>query len=99
MIVANLKPAKLRGIESKGMLLAAVSEDQETLALVEAPKSSPGDVVCVDGKKPNESAIKYEEFSKLVMVTKGKKILLDGKPLRTEKEEVSADIADGMRIY
>ncbi len=99
VIVANLKPAKLRGIESKGMLLAAVSEDQETLALVEAPKSSPGDVVCVDGKKPNESAIKYEEFSKLVMVTKGKKILLDGKPLRTEKEEVSADIADGMRIY
>ena len=99
VIVANLKPAKLRGIESKGMLLAAVSEDQETLALVEAPKSSPGDIVCVDSMKQNESEIKYEEFSKLVMVTKHKKILIDGKPLRTDKEEVSADIADGMRVY
>lgn len=34
IIVANLKPAKLRGIVSQGMLLAAASDDYSTLRLV-----------------------------------------------------------------
>jgi len=34
--IANLKPAKLRGIESRGMLLAA-SDGQGHLVLVTAP--------------------------------------------------------------
>ena len=36
VVVANLKPAKLRGIESQGMLLAA-EDDAGNLALVEVP--------------------------------------------------------------
>ena len=36
IVVANLKPAKLRGIESQGMLLAA-EDDAGNLALLEAP--------------------------------------------------------------
>ena len=35
IIVANLKPAKLMGIESQGMLLAAVDGDQCTISSVE----------------------------------------------------------------
>ncbi len=38
VIVANLAPRKLRGIESQGMLLAASSEDHSKVLLV-----SPGD--------------------------------------------------------
>ncbi len=34
VIVANLKPAKLRGVESQGMLLAASSDDDSVLRLV-----------------------------------------------------------------
>lgn len=34
VVVANLKPAKLRGIESQGMLLAASTPDDEVLRLV-----------------------------------------------------------------
>jgi methionyl-tRNA synthetase len=37
IIVANLKPAKLMGIESQGMLLAAVDGDQCTIASVDKP--------------------------------------------------------------
>ncbi len=37
IIVANLKPAKLMGIESQGMLLAAVDGDQCTISAVEKP--------------------------------------------------------------
>jgi len=38
VVVANLAPRKMRGIESQGMLLAAVSEDHSKVLLV-----SPGD--------------------------------------------------------
>jgi methionine--tRNA ligase beta chain len=34
IIIANLAPRKLRGIESKGMLLAASSKDKKTVSLI-----------------------------------------------------------------
>ena len=43
VVVANLKPAKLRGVESQGMLLAAVSEDGGAILLQpdrEAPEGA-----------------------------------------------------------
>jgi len=39
VVVANLEPAKIRGIESQGMLLAAVGES--TLALLVPDKELP----------------------------------------------------------
>jgi len=42
VVVANLKPARLRGIESQGMLLAAGGKDVVDLVTVDA---APGDVV------------------------------------------------------
>ena len=38
VIVANLKPAKLMGVESRGMLLAASTEGDGTLALLSPDK-------------------------------------------------------------
>lgn len=43
VLVANLKPAKLRGIESQGMILAA--QEGEALALVTVEEVPPGAVV------------------------------------------------------
>jgi methionyl-tRNA synthetase len=43
IVVANLKPAKLRGTESQGMLLAAVDEDGKAILLMpdrEAPEGA-----------------------------------------------------------
>ncbi|MGE5589109.1 MAG: methionine--tRNA ligase [Bacillota bacterium] len=40
VVVANLKPVKLRGIESAGMLLAASNEDRLTLVTTDAPIAS-----------------------------------------------------------
>jgi methionyl-tRNA synthetase len=37
IVVANLKPAKLMGIVSNGMLLAAVDDSGPTLATLEKP--------------------------------------------------------------
>ncbi len=38
IVFANLEPRKIRGIESKGMLLAAVSEDEKKVFLLKPDK-------------------------------------------------------------
>lgn len=39
IIIANLAPRKLKGIESKGMLLAAVSKDNKNITLISPDKN------------------------------------------------------------
>ena len=41
IVVANLKPARLMGVESKGMLLAASTDGDETLAILNPDKPLP----------------------------------------------------------
>jgi methionyl-tRNA synthetase len=45
VVVANLKPAKLMGLESAGMLLAASSDDGSALCVLEPTDIPPGSVV------------------------------------------------------
>ena len=52
VLVNNLKPAKLRGIESAGMLLAASTKSLEGNEIVEvltAPNAKPGERVLLEG--------------------------------------------------
>jgi methionine--tRNA ligase beta chain len=52
VLLCNLKPAKMRGIESQAMVLCATSTDGNTVELVEPHASSkPGDVVTFEGFK------------------------------------------------
>jgi tRNA-binding EMAP/Myf-like protein len=47
VVVSNLPPRKLRGIESQGMLLCAVDEKTDTLSLISTDKTMPsGCEVC-----------------------------------------------------
>ena len=45
ILIANLKPAKIRGIESHGMLLAASDAGRTTLSLLTAPNLPAGSKV------------------------------------------------------
>lgn len=45
VVVANLKPAKLMGLESEGMLLAASTDDGSALCVLEPTNIPPGSVV------------------------------------------------------
>jgi methionyl-tRNA synthetase len=47
VLVANLKPAKLRGVESKGMLLAA--QDEKIVEVLFVDHAQPGDRVMLTG--------------------------------------------------
>jgi methionyl-tRNA synthetase len=57
VLVANLKPAKLRGVESNGMLLAAqpdapVGDPPETVEVLFVDHATPGDRVVLEGSDP-----------------------------------------------
>ena len=68
ILVNNLKPAKLRGTESRGMLLAAsVSGEggKETVEVLTAPWAEPGTRVVLAGQDPSvpaESEIDVDAF-------------------------------------
>ena len=98
ILVDNLAPRKMRGIESRGMLLAADYTDEagkECVELVTAPWAAPGTPVVLEGEDP--SAQKEKEISADVffqieikvhdreVVIQDKKLTADGKALTTEK--------------
>jgi len=57
LVVCNLKPAKLAGFNSNGMVLCASSEDKETVAFVEPPDAAePGARVLLEGGDAVEPA-------------------------------------------
>jgi methionyl-tRNA synthetase len=54
LLVVNLKPARLRGVESQGMLLAA--EDESTVEVLFADHAQPGDPAALAEEEPAEPA-------------------------------------------
>merc|ERR1739848_258807 len=52
VVLCNLKPAKMRGVESKGMVLCGSREEPKEVEPLNVPEgSAPGDRVVVDGEK------------------------------------------------
>jgi methionyl-tRNA synthetase len=102
VVVCNLKPAKLRGIESNGMLLAA--DDGKKVVLVEAPNSDPGDEVVAEGVKNVEKfkQLHIDEFGKLTLTTDDQDHIICenvSKKLKTPTEYVAAKgIGKGAKV-
>jgi methionyl-tRNA synthetase len=97
VMIVNLKPAKLRGVESQGMLLAA-DKDGRVQPLT-APNSHPGSHVHAEGiPREPKGIVTIEQFQKLIITTVEGRPLYKGSPLRTDREEVEVDIADGATI-
>lgn len=96
VIVSNLKPAILRGIESQGMLLAAQVGSE--VKVIEAPKSHAGEQVFIEGDAPSSEQITIDDFAQIKLTTKSKKVVFEDKILRTAVEEVFVDLADNATI-
>lgn len=97
VVCANLKPAKIRGIESKGMLLAA--DDGQKVALLEAVKSEPGAAVSPEGYTNDTKELAFEEFIKLNLEVKTGKAVYQSKTLKTKSEEIHIKgINEGAKI-
>jgi methionyl-tRNA synthetase len=87
IIVTNLKPAVLRGVESNGMLLASGS-DEGILGLLTVKKSEPGAQVLIRGAEPNSEVISIEDFQKVNLAAKKGKAYSDKEVLKAGDEEV-----------
>lgn len=86
LLVYNLKPAKLRGVKSQGMLLAASRENpdgSETVEVLTAPWAAPGTRVTIDGLEPvdEKKRIKIDDFFAVPIVTEGGVVKVGSKQL------------------
>ena len=97
VVCANLKPAKIRGIESKGMLLAA--DDGQKVALLEAEKSEPGAAVSPEGYTNEVKELAFEEFIKLDLTVANKTVVYNNHILKTKVELIRIlGVKDGARV-
>jgi len=87
IVVANLKPAVLRGEESNGMLLAA-GDDDGILGLLTVDKAEPGTQVLIKGAEPHNNIISIEDFQTVSLVAKKGKAYSNNEALKAGDEEV-----------
>ncbi|AHC14989.1 methionine--tRNA ligase [Salinispira pacifica] len=100
ILVANLKPAKLRGVKSHGMLLAASSkaEGEEVVDVIFADHAQPGDQVHVSGLEPQgeKDRIDIDTFFDIPLTSENHEIAVGGKPLQVAGKALrSAKVANG----
>ncbi|MBN2457724.1 methionine--tRNA ligase [Candidatus Woesearchaeota archaeon] len=96
IVVTNLEHAKLRGVVSQGMLLAA---DKDNVVKVIEPKSSrPGDRVYIKGYDDMQGMINIKQFMEHKRLVKDKHAEIDLKPLVTDSETIEIDMPDKSEI-
>jgi methionyl-tRNA synthetase len=101
VMVINLKPAVIRGVESKGMLLAA-TDASHVVSLLNPKESSPGAEVGIDGI-PREPVplLEFELFKQAPMTVDAKgNVMYNGKPLKVKDTVVTTDrpVQEGAKV-
>ena len=101
VMVINLKPAVIRGVESKGMLLAA-TDASNVVSLLDPKDSSPGAEVGVEGIAREPVPILDFEAFKLAPMTVNAEgnVVYNGKPLRIKETLVTTDrkVKEGAKV-
>ena len=105
ILVYNLKPAKLRGVKSQGMLLAADntpegSEERGTVEVLFADWAQPGDRVFLSGKDIPEgnkpSKIKANHFFEIPLKVQGNVVKVGDTALEVSgKVLTTVEVSDG----
>ena len=101
IIVTNLKSATIRGIKSKGMLLAA-EDDQGDVSLLDPKDATPGTEIFVEGI-PREpvSVLEFDDFKQVIMIIGDKQeVVYNGKTLKSKNNTVVTDkkVKMGVRV-
>ncbi len=97
IVVYNLKPAKIRGIYSQGMLLAAELGDKVTI--LEPKDTKPGEIVYYDRKAESADEITIEDFSLYKLKVRNHEVVVNSRDiLKSDAEIIKVDIGDGARI-
>ncbi|MFW6338915.1 MAG: methionine--tRNA ligase, partial [Alkalispirochaetaceae bacterium] len=105
LIVSNLKPAKLRGVKSNGMLLAAsdkTPEGEERVEVLFVDHAEPGERVVLEGDDAEAaqvehlSRLKIDEFFEVPIRAEAREIMVGSKRLICAGEPVrSREVKNG----
>ncbi|NCN05145.1 MAG: methionine--tRNA ligase [Spirochaetales bacterium] len=103
ILVSNLKPAKLRGVKSHGMLLAASIRggEEEIVEVVEAPWAQPGTRIVIEGQdllgmQPELAQIDIDTFFDIPLSTRGGIVEVGGVALVADGQKLTATrVTDG----
>ncbi|MBN2551267.1 MAG: methionine--tRNA ligase [Spirochaetales bacterium] len=92
LMVTNLKPARLRGVESRGMLLAA--DDGQTVEVLFADHARPGDEVGLAGLQGPEQPpveIDIDEFFSIPIQVSSAQVMIDGVPMQCAGKTITTE--------
>ena len=98
ILVDNLKPRKMRGVESRGMLLAADYKDstgKDCVELLTAPWAAPGTKVILDGEDINfekPEAIDADVFFQIEINVKDKNVMIGDKNLTVDGKAITTEL-------
>jgi methionyl-tRNA synthetase len=95
VVVTNLKPTKLRGVESNGMLLAG--EHKGSIRLVQSD-AEPGAQVELEGHDIYSQQIKIEDFMKIKLTSKAKHVVCQARELTAAGKPLTIELPDGAVI-
>jgi methionyl-tRNA synthetase len=97
IMVTNLKPARLRGVESQGMLLAA--QDGTQVEVLFADWAQPGERITLEAEQEPAAArgqIDIEEFFRVPIRVQGSRVLVEGAALQCAGRPLAtAKVKDG----
>jgi methionyl-tRNA synthetase len=99
VLVSNLKPAKLRGVESQGMLLAAEKEGVVDVLFIDG--AEPGTPVHLEGFAVADEApaeISIDEFFDIPISVSGHKVLVGETRLVCGNEPVTTQKVDTGKV-
>jgi methionyl-tRNA synthetase len=98
VVVYNLKPANLRGVESKGMILAAEDAAGKVVP-VDPEGAASGDDVTAEGVVPAYKAdLTLKEFERAPLAVQSGAVRYKDHPLRSPKGPIKAQAADGTQV-
>jgi methionyl-tRNA synthetase len=92
VIVSNLKPAKIRGVTSNGMLLAA-EDETGVCSLIDPGDAIPGSAIFIEGvSREPVKILEFSDFKKVNMIIgENQKPTYNRKTLKSEKGEITSD--------
>ncbi len=101
VVVTNLAPAKLRGVLSEGMLLAAEDGDGTVSLLIPADEASPGDRLWSPVGPEEKGVVEFQRFSELrlrVDAGTGHSAFFEHRGLQAADLVVVTPDGDGQRV-
>ncbi len=96
VLVNNLKPASLRGVESKGMLLAA-QDDAGRVEVLEVA-AEPGAKIAVGKRAHGTSEITIDEFFSLAFTVENHQVSCEGDPVTSDGERVTTRLVKNGKV-